>query len=253
MATCCSNFYELPLARLLLGDFFHPGGERLTRQMVSAALLAPGDTVLDVASGNGATARLLAEHYGCRVHALDISFQNLAGSHTTRLFPAQGDACALPYGHAEFDAAFSECALCLCHDPVAALREMSRVIKPGGAVAVSDLFINDPLPATLRSPLAEALCIERAQPQRVFADWLRQAGFQHWRFIDASPALLEMAENIQHRLLRLQAEDNPMLAHIPLDFGNAPEVLAAARQFLHAGGAGYGVWVAKENGVKGGA
>jgi len=68
---CCAQLYESDLAKLLLGDSFHPGGVRLTERLGEILGLGPLSRVLDVASGEGTSAIFLAEHFGCQVLGVD--------------------------------------------------------------------------------------------------------------------------------------------------------------------------------------
>src|SRR5258707_15530641 len=74
---CCAQLYESDLARILLGDSFHPGGLRLTERLGELLHLTPESRVLDVASGKGTSALFLAERFGCHVVGLDYSGQNV--------------------------------------------------------------------------------------------------------------------------------------------------------------------------------
>src|SRR6267143_4119609 len=75
---CCANLYESDLARVLLGDSFHPGGLKLTERVGSLLHLTPESRVLDVASGKGTTALFLAERFRCHIVGVDYSGQNIA-------------------------------------------------------------------------------------------------------------------------------------------------------------------------------
>src|SRR5258708_23839890 len=75
---CCANLYESELARVLLGDSFHPGGLKLTERVGSLLHLTPESRVLAVASGKRTTALFLVECFGCQVVGLDYSGQNVA-------------------------------------------------------------------------------------------------------------------------------------------------------------------------------
>ncbi|MGH9709279.1 MAG: SAM-dependent methyltransferase, partial [Candidatus Acidiferrales bacterium] len=77
---CCAQLYASDLARILLGDSFHPGGLRLTERLGALLALAPESRVLDVASGNGATALFLAARFGCHVVGIDYSGQSVASA-----------------------------------------------------------------------------------------------------------------------------------------------------------------------------
>lgn len=69
---CCAAAYEQDIVALLLGDSYHPGGLELTRRLARVLGLRPGQRVLDVASGPGTTARLLAGEFGVAVDGVDL-------------------------------------------------------------------------------------------------------------------------------------------------------------------------------------
>src|SRR5258708_33612513 len=71
LKTCCATLYQSDLARLLLGETFHPGGEALTIRLGELLQLGPASRVLDVASGQGTSALLLAQRFGCQVVGID--------------------------------------------------------------------------------------------------------------------------------------------------------------------------------------
>ena len=110
-------------------------------RVANAACIQPGQRVLDVACGTGVLARTVAEWVGATgsVIGLDLNEGMLAVAR--RRAPAiewrQGQAEALPYGDGRFDAVVSQFGLMFFTDRVAALREMRRVVRPGGRLAVA--------------------------------------------------------------------------------------------------------------------
>jgi len=68
---CCARLYESDIARLLLGESFHPGGLKLTQRLGEILGLGPDSRVLDVASGKGTSAIFLAQRFGCEVVGVD--------------------------------------------------------------------------------------------------------------------------------------------------------------------------------------
>lgn len=117
--------------------------EPLTKQFAAPALamlsLAPGDRLLDVGAGSGGAA-LLAERAGLDVVAVDASHAMAARIRTragqARIRPYVMNAEQLGFAGGSFAAAMSIFGIVLCPDPVGALREMARVVRPGGRVAV---------------------------------------------------------------------------------------------------------------------
>jgi SAM-dependent methyltransferase len=108
--------------------------------LVEAAGVVPGQAVLDVACGTGIVARTAADRMGGhgRVAGLDINEGMLTVAR--RLRPdiewRQGDAAALPFEAAAFDAVLCQAAMMFFPDRAGALREMARVAAVGGTVAV---------------------------------------------------------------------------------------------------------------------
>ena len=117
---------------------------RWRRAMVSALDASPQDRVLDVATGTGLVAEQLVRRYGCTVVGLDQSATMLRRARdkiaadpqlARRLELVEGEAEALPFGDAEFDHLTFTYLLRYVDDPAATLRELARVVKPGGRIA----------------------------------------------------------------------------------------------------------------------
>jgi O-methyltransferase / aklanonic acid methyltransferase len=116
------------------------------RRLVELAQVAPGEHVLDVASGRGACLFAAADRVGPAglVHAVDLSesmverladdiqVRQLANASASRM-----DAQALTVAPASYDVTLCASALFLLPDPLAAAREFLRVLRPGGRCAVS--------------------------------------------------------------------------------------------------------------------
>jgi demethylmenaquinone methyltransferase/2-methoxy-6-polyprenyl-1,4-benzoquinol methylase len=126
---------------------------RWRRFLVSRVEARPGDTVLDVATGTGAVALELIRRHSCTVVGLDQSTEMLAEARrrlpeSVRL--VEGEADRLPFPDASFDALTFTYLLRYVDDPALTLRELARVVKPGGTIAGLEFGVPP-------NPLARAL------------------------------------------------------------------------------------------------
>ncbi len=144
-------------------ETLHPGGFALTRRTAEVAGLRPGLRVLDVSSGRGTQAVYYAVEYGVDVTGVDISPEMVRRA-TERAAEAgvggrvrfeQGDSQKLSYPDASFDVVINECAVGIPDDSQAVVREMARVVKPGGRVVIHESTWRKPLTAGEKSDLAE--------------------------------------------------------------------------------------------------
>jgi demethylmenaquinone methyltransferase/2-methoxy-6-polyprenyl-1,4-benzoquinol methylase len=138
--------YERMASVLSLGQ-----DARVRRFMVSSVGAIPGSFVLDVASGTGLVSRELAARKNVRVVSLDQSPEmleagtgvNREASLADRIFPVLGSADSLPFLDEAFDAVTFTYLLRYVDDPAATLAELSRVLRPGGALASLEFFRPD--------------------------------------------------------------------------------------------------------------
>jgi demethylmenaquinone methyltransferase/2-methoxy-6-polyprenyl-1,4-benzoquinol methylase len=116
---------------------------RWRRFLVSRIGAQPHDTVLDVACGTGAVALELVRRYGCRVVAVDQSPEMLAIARARAgdgIELRQARAEALPFEDASFDGLTFTYLLRYVDDPGATMRELARVVRPGGNIAMLEFF-----------------------------------------------------------------------------------------------------------------
>jgi ubiquinone/menaquinone biosynthesis C-methylase UbiE len=140
----------------------------ITRDRLRTVLRpAPGERVLEIGPGTGYYTLEMAEWVGpegtvevfdLQQEFLDHVMRRAAERGQANVVPTRGDATALPYDDASIDAAVLTAVLGEIPDPVAALREIHRVLEPSGRLVVGELF-GDPhftTLATLRRQAAEA-------------------------------------------------------------------------------------------------
>ena len=116
---------------------------RWRRFLVSRLEAAPNDTVLDVATGTAAVAIELVRQHGCDVVGVDQSAEMLESARTRigaagldeRIRLVEAAADELPFGDGEFDGLTFTYLLRYVDDPAATLRELARVVRPGGTIA----------------------------------------------------------------------------------------------------------------------
>lgn len=124
---------------------------RWRRAMVEAVSPAPGQRVLDVATGTGlVAAELVRSSGGCDVVALDQSEEMLAGARdrlasdpelARRITLVRGEAERLPFADNEFDALTFTYLLRYVDDRAATMRELVRVVKPQGKVGMVEFGV----------------------------------------------------------------------------------------------------------------
>jgi demethylmenaquinone methyltransferase / 2-methoxy-6-polyprenyl-1,4-benzoquinol methylase len=118
--------------------------------LVRAIPVGSPDRVLDVATGTGMVAAALNTRTGCRVVALDQSREMLGGLQqrlaadpalAASVEPVLGEAESLPFEDGAFDALTFTYLLRYVEDPAATLRELARVVKPGGTVGMVEFGV----------------------------------------------------------------------------------------------------------------
>jgi demethylmenaquinone methyltransferase/2-methoxy-6-polyprenyl-1,4-benzoquinol methylase len=127
---------------------------RWRRALVSAVAPQAGQRVLDVATGTGMVAAELLARADCTVVGIDQSAAMLAGARQrfatagqARVELIEGQAEVLPFADESFDALTFTYLLRYVDDPGATVRELARVVRPGGRVASLEFGVPPWLPA----------------------------------------------------------------------------------------------------------
>ena len=135
-----------PFAQRLWIDVPHPFVTH--RRLRQVLVPVPGERLLEVGVGSGRYALSVVRWLGERglLAVLDLQEEMLAltmrralNRGITNVAPACGDAAALPYPDGAFDAVYLVSTLGQVPDMTATLRELSRVVHPGGRVVVGEL------------------------------------------------------------------------------------------------------------------
>lgn len=155
-------------------DQLHTGGAPATEELIARLSPRPGDHVLDIGSGLGGPARMLAARTGCRVTGIDITprfvadaaFFSIRTGQTPRVTFEEGSATALPFADRAFDGAWHIHMAMNVPDKGAMYAEIFRVLKPGARLAIHDPVrgvgeMTFPVPWA-RQAQASYLCTEEA-------------------------------------------------------------------------------------------
>lgn len=165
----------------------------------ATAHLKPGEVVVDLGSGGGLDVFLAAQKIGPTGKAIGIDMTPAmieraqanakTGGYTNVEF-YQSTIDELPLPDASVDCVISNCVVNLAPDKPAVFREIFRVLKPGGRLAVSDIALKTDLPAAIASSLAAYVgCIAGAIRIEDYRQGLLDAGFQYVKVVDSGTDL----------------------------------------------------------------
>jgi arsenite methyltransferase len=163
------------------------------------ATLQPGEVVVDLGCGGGLDVFLAAKKVGPTGRAIGIDMtpemlalarRNAAQSGATNVEFHQATIDQLPLADASVDCVISNCVINLAPDKRAVFREIARVLKPGGRLAVSDIALKQPLPAEMGASLMAYIgCIAGAISLDDYRAGLKEAGFEAVEIIDSGSDL----------------------------------------------------------------
>lgn len=214
-----SPLYASALFQSISGGAWHPGGEELTRRGLALCGFPPGACILDAGCGSGAGLRVISDLGLCGT-GLDRECR------LSEPFPfVQADVQNPPFAEDSFDGILCECVLSLLPEPEKALGRFASILRPGGKLLLSDLFVRGSSPV----PGAAAGCAAGARTLREMEDMLAGAGLLLLAFEDHSAALRELAAKL------LWYGDDTLRARLRTGSCSC----GASR-----GGLGYGLWLA---------
>jgi SAM-dependent methyltransferase len=160
----------------------------------ATARLRPGEVVLDLGCGGGLDVFLAAARVGPTGRAVGIDMtpemierarRNAARQGLANVEFHQSTIDRLPLPDGSVDCVISNCVINLAPDKAAVFREVYRVLKPGGRLAVSDIALKKSLPPEVsRDVMAYVGCIAGALLVEDYERVLRQAGFDAVQVVD---------------------------------------------------------------------
>lgn len=154
---------------------------------IALASLKDGETVIDLGSGGGLDCFLASKKVGERGHVIGVDMTpemlekartNLSKLGFSNVEFRLGEIEHLPIADASVDVVISNCVINLSPDKPQVFREIMRVLKPGGRMAVSDIVTDGDLPVSLKRDLsAWAGCLAGAQDVEDLKPLLKKSGF----------------------------------------------------------------------------
>jgi SAM-dependent methyltransferase len=195
------NVERLTPADLALVDQFHTRGAEATRELAQNAGLRAGERVLDVGGGIGGPARMLAAERGVSVTALDLveEFCRVGEDLTARVGLGGrvrfrlGSALAPSFEPASFDVAWSQHSSMNIADKAGLYRELARVVRPGGRLALHEVQGGSAGPLHFPVPWASVPEISFLVPSEDVRALARRSGFRELRWEDETPRAIEWA------------------------------------------------------------
>jgi SAM-dependent methyltransferase len=182
---------------------FHTMGRIATVQLVELAEIERSDEVLDAGSGVGGTARYLADQFGCRVTAVDLTEEYCNTSRWLNQLVGldryisvhQADVTNLPFGSASFTVVISQHVQMNVADKTGLYHEARRVLRPRGRLAVWDITAGDPGELDFPLPWADRPALSYLDSADQLRASIESAGFAvtHWSdMTEEAVAIMEM-------------------------------------------------------------
>lgn len=187
--------YETDTLRVAAGDTMHPGGRQLTQRLLDLCELPRDARILDLGCGSGAAVAALTE--AGFAHSMGFERHEPLVQSGMLQHPNLPLACALggvlPIADNQVDLVLGECSLTAMGSFDQTLSEIQRVLRHGGRLAVSDIYVRRPegRPALQALPLSCGLA--EAQPQAELVASFQRHGFEILVWEDHSETLKHLA------------------------------------------------------------
>lgn len=205
-----------------VGLYREPGetifaASRRTVETMAARLpgLSAHSTVLDLGSGYGGSARYLARHFGCHVTCLNLSeIQNQTNRQLTakaglaeRIHVIDGSFEDLSFAApVSYDFVWSQDAILHSGQRELVLREVNRVLKPGGHFIFTDPMQSDDCPVALLAPVLERIHLASLGSPGFYRATARKLGWNEVAWHDFLPDLVQHYTRVREEICRRETE-----------------------------------------------
>ncbi len=192
---------------------------RLKNHIAQALGLPPGGLVIEVACGVGTTAIFLAGEAGLRVHATNISDDQLnearsratAAGVSDRVSFAVADYHALPEAGGSYDAWLCQEALLYASDRRQVFAEARRVLRPGGRLLFTDLTLSNAMPERDRETLMRDIRAPHLWPPEAYASLVADTGLICRERLESTANVERTFAAVGRNLAALESEFRPRL------------------------------------------
>ena len=167
-------------------DEFHIRGDVATKELIRLSKFTPDMHIIDVGCGVGGSTRRLSHESGCFVTGIDLSDEYIdAAERLTKLLNMQdhvkfqaASALELPFEENTFDGAWSIQMNMNIEDKLGWLKELNRVLKPGGRAVLYEVCGNKNTPCHFPVPWAQDSSMSFLVPPEPFREIITAAGFE---------------------------------------------------------------------------
>ena len=185
---------SLTIEDLTSFDQYHSGGLAATKELASLAGLLEGMHVLDVGSGIGGPARILASEYGCDVTGIDLTEEFCLAAEMLTARVGLDDkvrfrccsALDLPFDDESFDLVWMQNSSMNIPDKERLYSEVRRVLRPNGRLATQDVLSGPVTPLHYPMPWAEDPSLSYMISAQDFQNLLGSLGFKEVAWNDVT-------------------------------------------------------------------
>ena len=229
------------------GDSIAVASRRTVRRMAAevAQGLGPDSRVLDVGAGYGGAARYLAKTYGCRVTALNLSEKendrNRAMNREQGLEQlievVDGSFESIPAVDASYDLVWSQDAILHSGHRDRVIREISRVLRPGGEVVFTDPMQADDCPDGVLHPVLDRIHLESLGSISFYRNAAAHHGLQEIGVVELTENLITHYSRVREELKKGQEKLAGKVSDAYVE-----RMLAGLGHWVEAGERGYLRW-----------
>jgi len=214
-------------------------------ERVSNKLSSPEARLIDLGSGYGGAARVLAGRFGCQILALNISEtenerhrqMNREARLDERIEVVDGSFETIPSDPCHFDVAWSQDAILHSEHRDRVLAEIDRVLKPGGDLVFTDPMQADDCSDGVLSPVLERIHLPSLGSFRFYREQARKLGWQEFGLIDMTGQLVLHYTRVADELKAQRSRLVGLVSNAYIE-----RMLKGLANWVEAGSKGYLAW-----------